>query len=229
MPIGAIPLNIPSKKLRVFLADDHTMIRAGLKSLIETDLAMTVVGEAADGEDAVARVLTLKPDVLVLDISMPKLNGVGVASRLRQECPGLKILALSVHEDRGYLRELLEAGVSGYALKRSAADELQRAIRVVARGELYVDPGITREMVNTFLQPKQGDTPAHGLSEREAKVIRLVAEGHSTKEISARLDISVKTVETYKSRSMEKLGLKSRVDIVAYAKQAGWFHPQGEM
>jgi DNA-binding NarL/FixJ family response regulator len=200
------------------------MIRAGLKALIDGDAGMAVVGEAANGAETVAQVAKLKPDVLVLDVSMPKLNGVQVTSRLKEDFPQLKILALSVHEDRGYLREMLEAGASGYALKRAAAEELQRAIRVVASGGIYVDPSIAGVLVKTFVQPNPGNKMGLELSEREAKVLRMIADGYSTKEIAAAMGISAKTVETYKARSMEKLGLKSRVDIVGYAKQVGWFH-----
>ncbi len=211
-------------KLRIFLADDHTMIRAGLKSLIDGDPSMTVVGEAADGVEALTRVPEVMPDVVVLDISMPKLNGVQVALRIKAAHPAIKILALSVHEDRGYLRELLEAGASGYVLKRAAADELQRAIHVVAEGGVYVDPAIAGELVRTFLHPEQGSSPRTDLSDRETKVLRLIAEGYSMKEIAAAIDISVKTVETYKVRGMDKLDLKTRVDLIRHAKLVGWFH-----
>ena len=211
-------------QLRIFLADDHALIRGGIKALIDTDQTMTVVGETSDGADAIVQVDQLKPDVLVLDVTMPKLNGAQVTARLKKTQPDLKILALSMHEDRGYLRELLEAGAAGYALKRSAAEELLRAIRVVAGGGIYVDPSIAGELVKTFVQPQPGKTALLDLSEREVKVLRLISDGHSTKEIAATMSISVKTVETYKARAMEKLGLKSRVDIVRHAKQSGWFH-----
>lgn len=208
--------------LKIFLADDHGMIRAGLKSLIDTDSTLKIVGEASDGEEVLARVPLLAPDILVLDISMPKLGGAQVAKQLKTLCPDLKIIVLTVHEDRAYLRELLEAGASGYALKRAASSELLRAIHLVAEGRPYVDPSLTGELIR-LIGPPPGDGSRAELSEREDEVLRLVAEGYSSKEISATLNVSVKTIETYKARSMEKLGLKSRVDLIRYAKEAGWF------
>ncbi len=210
-------------KLRVFLADDHPMIRAGLRSLINSDPEMTVVGEATNGIDAVRQVSEVNPDVLVLDISMPKLTGTEVAAQLKQSCPHVKILALSVHEDRTYIREMLTAGASGYVLKRAASEELQRALWVVASGGFYVDPSVSGELVKTLVYPEPGQPSSSTLSEREEKVLHLVADGYSTKEIAAFLHISVKTVETYRARGMEKLQLSSRVDIVSHAKTAGWF------
>lgn len=208
--------------LKVFLADDHGMIRAGLKALIELDPTLTVVGEARDGEEVIARVPVLAPDILVLDITMPKLSGTQAARHLRSACPRVKIIALSMHDDPGHFRELMEAGVAGYALKLAAADELLRAIHVVAEGKFYLDPSLTGELLKLCVG-STGHTKAD-LSDREDRVLRMVAEGYSTKEISAALSLSVKTVDTYKLRSMEKLGLKSRVDIIRHARQAGWFN-----
>jgi DNA-binding NarL/FixJ family response regulator len=161
---------------------------------------------------------------VVLDVSMPGLSGVQAAERLRQACPGVKVLALTVHEDRGYLRQLLQAGAVGYVLKRAAAEELIRAIRAVAGGGVYLDPALAAKVVGGFVgKPSGKGVPEGGeLSEREAEVVRLVAAGHSNKEIAARLQLSVKTVETYKARSLEKLGMRSRADLVRYAMQRGW-------
>lgn len=211
------------ENIRVLLADDHAVVREGLKALIEAAPGLEVVGEAADGPTAVDQTARLAPDVLVVDISMPGFGGAEVTARVRAARPGQKVLALTVHEDRGYLRLLLEAGASGYVLKRAAADELVRAIRAVAAGGTYLDPSLAGAVVGAFAKtPPPGGAVTVELSDREGEVLRLIARGYSNKEIAARLDLSVKTVETYKARSAEKLGLRSRVDIVRYATQQGW-------
>lgn len=211
-------------ELRVFLADDHAVVREGLKALIGAQPGMAVVGEAADGLDACEQVSRLRPDVVVMDVSMPGLTGAQATERLQRECPSVKVLALTVHEDKGYLRQLLGAGAAGYMLKRAAADELVRAIRVVAAGGVYLDPALAGKVVGGFVGHALGDRPvAVGeLSDREAEVIRLTAAGYGAKEVAARLNLSAKTVETYKSRALEKLGLETRADVVRYAAQRGW-------
>jgi DNA-binding NarL/FixJ family response regulator len=211
-------------RLRIFLADDHAVVREGLKALVSTQPDIEVIGEAADGASACEQVAQLHPDVVVLDISMPGLSGAQAAERLRRECPKVKVLALTVHEDKGYLRQLLEAGASGYVLKRAAAAELIRAIRTVAAGGVYLDPALAGKVVGGFVRKPAGHSASEELelSERETEVVRLVAAGHSNKEIAGRLEISVKTVETYKARSLEKLGLHSRADLVRYSLQQGW-------
>jgi two-component system, NarL family, response regulator NreC len=210
--------------IRVLLADDHAIVREGLKALINAQPGLEVVGEAADGLTALALAAELDPDVAVVDMSMPGLNGAQVTSRLLQARPGRKVLALTVHEDRAYLRLLLDAGATGYVLKKAAAEELVRAIRAVAAGEMYLDrtmAGAARDD-NSPSQPVYHEPSEVELSEREAEVVQLIAQGYSNKEIAARLRLSVKTVETYKMRSMEKLGMRSRVDIVRYACRRGW-------
>ena len=210
-------------EVRVFLADDHAIVRGGLKALIDAQPGMVVVGEAADGLEACTLVPTLQPDVVVMDVSMPGLTGSLATERLRRECPAAKVLALTVHEDKGYIRQLLTAGASGYALKRAAPEELIRAIQVVAAGGMYLDPTVAVKVVGGFVKPSpKGAAKTGELSEREAEVARLTAAGHGNKEIAARLDLSVKTVETYRARSLEKLGLKSRAELVRYAFQQGW-------
>jgi DNA-binding NarL/FixJ family response regulator len=213
-------------KLRVFLADDHAVVREGLKALVNAQPGMEVSGEAADGRTACQLVQELKPDVVVLDVSMPEMTGAQAAEHLRKTCPGVKVLALTVHEDKGYLRQLLQAGASGYVLKRAAAEELVHAIRTVAAGGVYLDPALAGKVVGSFVRPPAGKGVGGDLSEREAEVARLIAAGHSNKEIAARLALSVKTVETYKARSMEKLGLSSRADLVRYAVQQGWLQDE---
>lgn len=214
------------RNLRVLLADDHAVVREGLKAMINAQPGLEVVGEAADGPTALDRAAELDPDVVVVDVSMPGLNGAQVTVRLKEARPDRKILALTVHEDRGYLRRLLEAGASGYVLKQSAASELIHAIRAVAAGGTYLDPALAGSVVGSFVgRANATDAPSGGLSEREEEVVSLIAQGYSNKEIAARLKLSVKTVETYKARSLEKLGLRSRVDIVKYATHRGWLTP----
>lgn len=211
-------------KLRIVLADDHPVVREGLKTLINADPALEVVGEAGDGLAAVGLVAELDPDVVVVDVSMPGLNGAQVTARLIEQRPDRKILALTVHEDRGYLRLLLGAGAAGYVLKRAAAEELIHAIRAVAGGGTYLDPSLAGSVVGTYLG-NPADPPAAELSDREAEVVKLIAQGYSNKEIAARIGLSVKTVETYKTRSFEKLGVRTRVGIVQYAAARGWLTP----
>jgi DNA-binding NarL/FixJ family response regulator len=210
-------------KLQILLADDHAVVREGLKRLIETQPDMKVIGEAADGKEAVDKAVRLSPEVAVMDVSMGEMNGVDATRRVRALCPGTKVLALTVHEDKTYLRELLDAGAAGYVLKRAAADELVRAIRAVASGGIYVDPRVAGKLLRTFVDPQTSKSDATAdLSEREAAVMQLIAQGYTNKEIAAQLGVSVKTVETYKARSMDKLGLRSRVDIVRIATERGW-------
>ena len=211
-------------KLRIFLADDHAVVRAGLKTLVDAQSDMMVVGEASDGQSALEQMSDCAADVVIMDISMPQLNGASATAQLQQQCPDIKVLALSVHEDTGYLRKLLEAGASGYVLKRSAADTLIQAIRMVAAGDVYLDPAIAGKVVGSLLGKSLvvRDPAAAELSERETDVVKLIAQGYSNKEIATLLNLSVKTVETYKTRAMEKIGLDSRVAIVRYALQRGW-------
>ncbi|MCI0700533.1 MAG: response regulator transcription factor [Planctomycetia bacterium] len=209
--------------IRVLLADDHAIVREGLKALINTQSGMEVVGEAADGLSTVNLTAELDPDVVVVDVSMPILNGAQVTNQLRAASPDRKILVLTVHEDKGYLRLLLAAGAAGYVLKRAAAAELVQAIRAVAGGGTYIDPTLAGGVVEDYLHPAPSQEPTGAeLSDREAEVVKQIALGYSNKEIAARLKLSVKTVETYKTRSMEKLGAHSRVDIVRYAARRGW-------
>jgi DNA-binding NarL/FixJ family response regulator len=211
-------------KLRVLLADDHHVVRAGLRALIDAQDDMGVVAEAAEGEAACRLALELTPDVAVMDLSMPRLGGAEATARIKRDRPEVRVLALTVHEDRGYLQRLLQSGASGYLLKRAAADELIHAIRAVARGGTYIDPALTGELLSGLVgRPPLGDVaPDEALSDREEEVLRLIARGFTNREIAARLDVSVKTVETHKARAMGKLGLESRAGIVAFAVRRGW-------
>lgn len=216
------PTSDAAPDIRVLLADDHAIVREGLKSLINAHSDMTVVGEAADGAEAHALAATLHPDVVVMDLSMPNVDGVQATVRIRADAPGARVLALTVHEESSYVAKLLQAGASGYVLKRSAPAELIQAIRVVVRGETYLDPAIAAAVVQGYLGRQTVDVVALPLSEREMVVLRRISAGFSNKEIAAELRLSVKTIETYKARAMEKLGLTSRVDIVRYAAREGW-------
>lgn len=209
--------------VRVFLADDHPVVREGLKALLASEAGIHVVGEAADGFAACERIIETTPDVAVLDISMPGLTGTKVTERLRRECPKTCVLALTVHEDAGYLRQLLAAGARGYVLKRSAPDSLVHAIWVVATGGVYLDPVLAAKLVapcgRTGAEPRLAEVE---LSEREKEVVCQTAAGFANKEIAAKLDLSVKTVETYRARAMEKLGLRGRPELVRHALLSGW-------
>jgi len=211
-------------KLRVFLADDHAVIREGLKSLVNAQPDMEIVGEVENGRLAWQLAKTLEPDVAVMDVSMPELNGVKATEILTQECPKIKVLALTVHEDQGYLRQILKAGAAGYVLKKAMAEELIHAIRTVAAGNTYIDPVLANNVVRGYLRDGsvRDRLLRSDLSARETEVLRLIAWGYSNKEISAQLSIGTKTVETYKARLMEKLELHSRVEIVLYALHQGW-------
>jgi DNA-binding NarL/FixJ family response regulator len=210
--------------IRVVLADDHPVVLAGIRSLLEDTQDISVVGEATTGAAALNLIPDLKPDVAVLDISMPDINGLELARRLAVSCPSVKVLALTVHEDRAYLHSLLQSGACGYLLKRSAADELIRALRAVARGGTYLDPAVAEKALAGATNRSRDSHQAsrEELSPRESNVLRLTAQGFSNKEIAAQLDVSVKTVETYKARACEKLALHTRAEIVRYGVAQGW-------
>ena len=212
--------------IRVLIADDHAIMRDGLRALVEAQPGLIVVGEAADGHEAWQRSCELHPDVLVLDLSMPGVGGAEAAERIAKDCPTVRVLALTMHEERGYVTRLLRVGAAGYVLKRTAAAELVRAIRAVAAGGTYVDPSLAGALLTPPPTPRPAPnadrTAPSALTTREAEVLRLVARGHSNKDIAADLDISVKTVETHKANGMTKLGLTSRAALVRYGVEAGW-------
>lgn len=211
-------------KLRVLIADDHEMMREGLKLLVNRQADMEAVGETDNGRAAVSLARELKPDVVVMDISMPEMDGLKATEHLKTLCPEVKVLTLTRHADDVYLRKLLKAGASGYLLKKSASGELVLAIRAVAAGEIYLDPTMAGRVISDAFGRRAagGAPPDKDLSGREEEVLRLLAWGYAHKEIAARLDVSVKTVEVYKTRAMEKMGMKNRIDIVRYAILQGW-------
>jgi DNA-binding NarL/FixJ family response regulator len=210
----------------VVLADDHVAVRQGLRLLIEGQPDMQVVAEASDGVGAVEHARALKPEVVVMDISMPGMNGLVATRTLRAQLPGTAVIILTRHGDDAYLQELLRAGAAGYVLKQSPAAELLQAVRAVAAGGQYLDSTLTARVTAGFVgrKSKGPNQPGAALSERESEVLRLIASGYSNKEIAGQLDLSVKTVEVHKANSMRKLGLTGRIDIVRYAILQDWLH-----
>jgi two-component system, NarL family, response regulator NreC len=211
-------------KLRIILADDHQIMREGLRMLVNAQADMEVIGEADNGRVAVALAQQLQPDVVIMDVSMPELNGLKATQRLKGLCPNVKILTLTRHKDDGYLLELLQAGASGYVLKNSASEELVRAIHTVVAGRTFLDPAVTDQIVGNVVRRRaaRGTRAAKKLTKREEEVLRLIAWGYLRKEIAERLQITVKTVEAHKTNAMQKMGMKSRIDLVRYALLQGW-------
>jgi two-component system response regulator NreC len=213
-----------TEKLRILLAEDHQTVREGVKLLVNAQPDMEVVGEAGDGEIAIKEAERLGPDIIVMDVSMPNLNGLKATRRLRRQNPDIKILTLTRHTDDGYLQQLLGAGANGYVLKQSAPTELINAIRTVAEGNAYLDPSLTRKVVGGYANRStslRGENKGE-LTDRESEVLRLISFGYSNKEIATRLELSVKTIEAHKTNAMRKLGISSRIDIVRYAILQDW-------
>jgi two-component system, NarL family, response regulator NreC len=213
------------KKVRILLADDHVTVREGIKMIINAQPDMEVVSEAPDGQAAVSEAQSVKPDVVVMDVSMPRVNGLKATEMLKESCPDVKVLALTRHQDDGYLQQLLRAGAAGYVLKQSRSAELLQAIRAISAGGSYLDPSVAARVIGDY--GRRGHPPpsvigAASLSGREEEVLRLIAWGYSNKEIAIRLDLSVKTVETHKANAMHKLQMRSRIDIVRFALLQGW-------
>jgi two-component system response regulator NreC len=210
--------------IRVLLADDHAVLRSGLRLLLTSQNEYDVVGEASSGTETLSLAEQLQPDLILLDLSMPSLGGLDALPTLRKLVPSAKILILTMHDDPQYLRQALKHGASGYVLKKAADTELLSAIRAVLRGEMYVHPSMTRVLLEDMLpasrSPKIEDT-WDSLSEREQKVLKMVAFGHTSAEIAEQLNLSAKTVETYRARGMEKLGLRTRAALVKFVLQEG--------
>lgn len=212
--------------LKIMLAEDHETVREGLRLIINAQADMEVCGEAGDGFAAVKMAQELQPDVIVMDVTMPELNGLQATKKIKQLSPHLKILTMTRHTDDGYLQELLRAGAGGYVLKQSASAELLRGIRVIAAGNNYLDPSIAGRVMGGYLGRAAGSSSAQTaestLTDRESEVLRQIAWGYSNKEIAQRLTLSVKTVEAHKANAMRKLGIGNRIDIVRYAILQGW-------
>ena len=213
-------------KVRILLADDHAVLRSGLRLLLEAQSDLKVVGEADNGQTALTLAESLQPDLILLDLTMPGLNGLDALPLLRRSAPDARLLILTMHDDEGYLRQALKTGAAGYVLKKAADSELLSAIRAVMRGEVYVHSAMTRILLEGLIPDAVSSVsddadPWAGLSEREREVLRRVALGHTSAEIAEQLVLSVKTVETYRARGMEKLGLRSRAALVKFALGKG--------
>lgn len=217
-------------KIRVMIVDDHAILRAGLRMLVNAQADMDVVSEASDGEKAIETARETKPDVALLDLTMPRVGGMKALQKMAQDCRETRVLVLTMHDDPAYLRSALAAGASGYLLKRAVDAELIAAIRAVNRGGVFVDPRLAEILVQDVLA-KAGrkariTQPVNILSQRELQVLTLVAQGYTSAQIAKRIFVSVKTIETYRSRFAEKLGLRTRSNIVRFAVQMGLLTPE---
>ena len=219
-----------TNKIRVMIADDHAILRAGLRMLVNVQADMEVVSEAPDGEKALQTARETKPDVVLLDLTMPRVGGMKALQEMARDCRETRVLVLTMHDDPAYLRSALAAGASGYLLKRAVDVELLAAIRAVHRGGVFVDPRLANVLVQDVLVKKgtrAGSTgPVNILSDRELQVLRLVAQGYSSAQIAKQIFVGVKTVETYRSRFAEKLGLRTRSDVIRFAVQMGLLTPE---
>lgn len=208
-------------KIRILIADDHTLLRNGICALLESEQDMVVVGEASDGREAVRFASQLKPNVVLMDIAMPLLNGLEATRQIKREHPGVNILVLTMYDNEEYFREMLEVGASGYIIKRAAATELVSAIRAVYNGEAVLSPAITRLLLEDYLNHdlhNEKDDP-NALSSREREVLQLIAEGKTSREIAEILNLSVKTVQSHRTSLMQKLDLHDRGELIKYAIQ----------
>ena len=207
------------RKIRILLADDHRMVRQGFRLILQTQDDMEVIGEAGNGYEAVELASTLKPDVVVMDVTMPELNGIEATRRIREAAPYIRIVALSVHRDGVYVREIVRAGAEAYILKESADSELLGAVRAVASGNSYLSPEVAGEVLKDYR--KHATNPVDLLSTREREVLQLIAEGRTNKEIATQFSLSVYTVDGHRTRIMEKLGLHSVGELVRFAIRNG--------
>lgn len=212
------------EKIRILLSDDHTILRTGLKMLIGAAGDLEVIGEAQDGEEAVELAERLKPDVVLMDISMPKMDGIKATAEIKRRMPAVKVLMLTMHENDEYLFRTIQAGGSGYVLKKAADDEVLDAIRHVATGGAFLRPAVTTKLVQDYLERvnKGEESDSYGkLTDREREILRLIAEGHTNAQIAQMLVISVRTVESHRAHIMEKLGIQTRAELVKYALRKG--------
>ena len=208
--------------LNIVLAEDHQTVREGIKMLVNAQADMRVVGEAGDGASAIKTVREKRPDVIVMDISMPEMNGLKATRKLKAEFPDVKILTLTRHDDDSFLEQLISAGASGYVLKQSAPAELINAIRTVGSGNAYLDASLTGKVMGGLVGRGLRGNKKKEVSDRELEVLRLIALGYSNKEIASQLDLSVKTIEAHKANAMKKMNMRGRIDIVRYAILQGW-------
>ena len=211
--------------IRILLADDHALVRAGIRALVQRVSGLTVVGEADNGREALRLAKSLNPDVVLMDISMPELNGLDAIARMLQYDPKIAVIVLSMHESREHVTRALQAGACGYVLKNAAVDELEKAIRAVARGQKYLTPAVSEQLMVSVTAPRSDApgiyNPAESLTQRQREILQLIAEGRSSREIATLLTISVKTVETHRSLLMERLNLHDVAGLVRYAIRVG--------
>ena len=219
-----------TRKIRIMIVDDHAILRAGLRMLVNAQADMEVVSEASDGEKAVETALETRPDVALLDLTMPRVGGMKALEKMARDCPKTRVLVLTMHDDPAYLRSALAAGASGYLLKRAVDAELIAAIRAVHRGGIFVDPRLASVLVQDVLAKKSKTAgpkrPVNILSRRELQVLTLVAQGYTSAEIAKQIFVGVKTIETYRSRLTEKLGLRTRSEVIRFAVQMGLLTPE---
>lgn len=209
--------------IKVLLADDHKIVRDGLRTLLEKHADIAVLGEAEDGREALQLAGKLSPDVVVMDIAMPELNGIEATRQILSEHPGIKIVALSMHSDKRFVSEMLKAGASAYLLKDCAFEELIAAIRTIMKGKIYLSPGIAGVVLADYIRSDRKSEPSvfSQLSDREREVLQLMAEGKTTKEVAAHLNVSIKTVETHRTNIMTKLDIHSIAELTKYAVREG--------
>lgn len=215
------------KKTRVLLADDHALVRSGISVLVQRLEDFEVVGETGDGREALALIDKLRPDIVLMDISMPELNGLEAAAQLAKAFSGIRVIILSMHANEEYVLQALRAGAAGYLLKDAGPVELELALKVVAAGGTYLTPGISRHLVADYVRRAAGDSPAplDRLTPRQREVLQLIAEGHSTKAIAGKLGLSVKTAETHRAQLMERLDIHDVAGLVRYAIRIGLIEP----
>lgn len=208
--------------IRILIADDHGILRAGLRALLNAEPDMEVVGEAADSYETLQQAAALRPDITLLDISMPGLGGIEVTRQLKKALPDVRVLILTVHEDESLLREAIRAGAAGYIIKRAVESELIDAIRAVWHGGVYIHPTMTRALLKEVVPASPTEErPSMPLTPRETEVLRLIAEGYTNRQVAEALAISVRTVESHRANIMGKLGLRTRVELVRYAREHG--------
>jgi DNA-binding NarL/FixJ family response regulator len=212
--------------LRVLLADDHALVRAGMRSLLRDIPGVEVVGEAADGAEALAVAARERPDAVLLDIAMKGMSGLEAAAQFREQLPGVKVIILSMHASEEYVLQALRAGAAAYLIKDSATAELELALRSVMRGETYLSPAISRQVVEGYVRRMGAGAAEDPLTPRQREVLKCIAEGRTTKEIAFALGLSVKTVETHRAQVMERLGIRDVAGLVRYAMRTGLVPPE---
>jgi len=211
------------ERIKVLVADDHTILREGLRLLLEAQPDIEIVGEACDGREAIEETCKRRPNVVLMDLGMPEISGLEATSQIKQACPEVQVLILTMHEGDQYFFQALQAGASGYMLKGASSADLIAAVRATSRGEVYLHPSVAKHLLSDYLQRSRAeeDSSSGGLSPREREVLKLVAEGHTNAEIAKQLFLSPSTVQTHRANLMQKLNLENRADLVQYARRHG--------